>query len=315
MSGGGTPLVSVIMNCLDGAPFVRGALASILSQTYENWEVVFWDNGSSDESVAFAESYGDPRIRTFTHDHEPLPLGAARAAAVDQARGDYLAFLDVDDLWLPHTLATLVKKMEEHASCAACFGGQIFINERGEELDRRVPPPGHGDLFAREMHQFEVGVPAMMFRAATLKADGLNFDPSIRASEEYCLFMQVAAAHPVLAVNEPVAIYRFRDTSLSVQTMERWADEREYTLRRIMERHPELPSKHPKAFAEAFARASYYRARHLMSIGDRTGARRAMRKTWKVDWRYAFLFALLFVPGRAWTKAIEMVTGRRDPSP
>ena len=96
------PLVSIIMNCLNGAQYIHEALQSILAQTYQSWEVIFWDNGSSDGSGSIAKSYG-PKIRYFRNE-TTTPLSTARNHAISKCRGDYVAILDVDDIWLPNKL-------------------------------------------------------------------------------------------------------------------------------------------------------------------------------------------------------------------
>ena len=85
------PLVSVIMNGLNAAAYARAAIDSVLAQTYSNWEIVFWDNRSSDNTAAIVRGYTDPRIRYFLAP-EFTPLGAARNQAIQQAGGDFIAF-------------------------------------------------------------------------------------------------------------------------------------------------------------------------------------------------------------------------------
>ena len=84
------PKVSIIMNCLNGEEYLRQALDSVFGQTYDDWEIIFWDNASTDKSAAIASSYGE-RVRYFkssvTH-----PLGKARNLAIKEAMGDFIAF-------------------------------------------------------------------------------------------------------------------------------------------------------------------------------------------------------------------------------
>ena len=96
------PLVSVIMNCKNSAEYLREAINSVYAQTYKNWEIIFWDNASTDNSAAIAKSY-DKRLRYFKSD-EPVKLGKARNLAIAEAGGKYLAFLDCDDKWLQEKL-------------------------------------------------------------------------------------------------------------------------------------------------------------------------------------------------------------------
>ena len=97
------PLVSVIMNCYNGEMYLREALDSVLSQTYTNWELIFWDNQSSDKSETIFLSYDDSRLIYF-YAPQHTNLGKARTLAIEKTRGQWIAFLDVDDLWFPEKL-------------------------------------------------------------------------------------------------------------------------------------------------------------------------------------------------------------------
>src|SRR5436309_3529125 len=96
------------MNCFNGAEYLRAALGSVLAQTYQDWELIFWDNQSTDESASIVKTYRDPRIKCFYAD-EHTNLGEARNLAVQKSRGRWAAFLDCDDLWLPDKLSLQIE--------------------------------------------------------------------------------------------------------------------------------------------------------------------------------------------------------------
>lgn len=102
------PLVSVIINCYNGEKYLREAIDSVMAQTYENWELVFWDNQSTDSTREIVESYSDSRIHYF-YAPEHTPLGEARNLAVEKANGEYINFLDADDVWSSNKLKEQVK--------------------------------------------------------------------------------------------------------------------------------------------------------------------------------------------------------------
>ena len=88
------PLISIIMSCYNGEKFIERAVSSILKQTYQNWELIFWDNQSEDNSKAIVHEYNDFRIKYFYAPEHTL-LSKARNYAIDNANGEYLAFLDL----------------------------------------------------------------------------------------------------------------------------------------------------------------------------------------------------------------------------
>jgi glycosyltransferase involved in cell wall biosynthesis len=97
-SSAAIPLFSIIMNVYNGATYIRAAIDSVLAQTCPDWELVVWDDCSRDESVAICRSYQDPRIRLFVSETN-VGLGAARNLVISETRGEWVAFLDQDDIW------------------------------------------------------------------------------------------------------------------------------------------------------------------------------------------------------------------------
>ena len=91
------PLVSIIMNCYNGEQYLKEAIDSIYAQTYNNWEVIFIDNCSTDNSAEIAKSYEDERIK-YHKVRKNIPLYAARNIAINKCNGEYIGFLDCDDI-------------------------------------------------------------------------------------------------------------------------------------------------------------------------------------------------------------------------
>ena len=98
------PLVSVIMNCFNGERYLRDSIDSVISQTYKNWEIIFWDNQSNDKSAKIFKNYKDDRLKYYCAPSHIEVLYRARNYALKKAKGEFIAFLDVDDWWLPEKL-------------------------------------------------------------------------------------------------------------------------------------------------------------------------------------------------------------------
>ena len=102
------PLVSVIINCFNGETYLREAIDSVIAQTYTNWENIFWDNQSTDSTSDIVKNYDDDRIHYYyavTHTN----LGEARNLAVEKANGEYINFLDADDVWANNKIEEQIK--------------------------------------------------------------------------------------------------------------------------------------------------------------------------------------------------------------
>ena len=146
------PKVSIIMNCLNGATYLNEAIDSIFSQTYTNWEIIFWDNASTDESGDIAQSYGK-KVRYFRSDIKDC-LGAARNKAFAKCSGEYIAFLDVDDLWMPEKLERQLSLFNTNSKLGMVFCDAIKFNATGYQFRffKRISPARgkvFGDLLMR----------------------------------------------------------------------------------------------------------------------------------------------------------------------
>ena len=120
--------VSVVVNCYNGEEFLQKAIGSIIAQTFTNWEIIFWDNNSADKSSSIANSYGEKLIYykapTFT------PLYEARNLAIDKCQGKVIAFLDVDDIWLPDKLERQMSLISSNNRII--YGGYEDIDRNGD---------------------------------------------------------------------------------------------------------------------------------------------------------------------------------------
>ncbi len=103
-----SPLVSVIMNCYNGEKYLTDSLNSLLSQNYSNWELIFWDNISTDNSKKIFDSYKDKRFKYYLATKHEI-LYKARNLAIKKTSGDYIAFLDTDDIWSKDKLSSQVE--------------------------------------------------------------------------------------------------------------------------------------------------------------------------------------------------------------
>src|SRR4051812_18738530 len=144
-----TPLVSVIVPFLDVAPFLMEAIESVRAQTYANWELLLCDDGSSDGSSEIARGYAErepARIRYLVHEgvsHQGA--SAARNLGLRHARGELIALLDGDDVWLPTKLAEQVAILRQHPEADAVYGlTELWRSWAGTGRDE-TPPSGVAD--------------------------------------------------------------------------------------------------------------------------------------------------------------------------
>ena len=285
-----TPLVSVIMNCFNGEKFLRGAIDSVYSQTYENWEIIFWDNCSNDNSKAIASSYG-PKIKVYSSEINTT-LGKARSSAIKKANGDWIAFLDVDDIWLPKKLERQLAGLI-HTQNILSYSGINEVDENLKIINTLYPKWSSGMQLLNQLKYFEINLVSSMIKKETLINLGLDFDEKMEASEEYNLFMKLLFHGSVYVCKDILALYRVYPDSLTYKKIKRWAVERRITLDQLLEKDPNLENKIEFIYAQQ--QADYYEACYFMGQKEYSKARYNL-KIHKKRTIFRILYLITFIP-------------------
>jgi glycosyltransferase involved in cell wall biosynthesis len=203
------------MNCHNGEKYLREAIDSVYNQSYKNWEIIFWDNASTDESGKIAKSY-DNKLKYF-YTQELSLLGRARGLAAEQVRGEYLAFLDCDDLWCGDKLEKQIRIFEDsEESLGIVYGRSEIIYEDGS--DNKVFYEGYtlpeGMVFCDfAKNNFIQFVSAMVDVKKFFSCGG--FPPHLRHATDYWIFAHLTHEYPVAALQEVCCKYRTHSCSLS----------------------------------------------------------------------------------------------------
>lgn len=143
----GTPRVSVVMIFLNGEQFIEEAIQSVFAQTYSQWELLLVDDGSQDRSTEIARRYAathPERVRYVEHPgHENRGMSASRNLGLRHARGEYIAFLDADDVYLPEKLERQVALLDAHPDAGMVYGAtQYWYSWTGRVEDQERDRPG-----------------------------------------------------------------------------------------------------------------------------------------------------------------------------
>ena len=207
------PLVSVIMNCHNSGKYLPQALDSVYQQTFKDYEIIFWDNMSTDSSAEIALSYGEP-LRYFRGE-EFLSLGAARNAAVERAEGKYIAFLDCDDIWLPEKLEKQVGLLDSNKELGLVYSDSYVIDSNGDLRDSTYfhgRKPFRGNAFNELFQSNTIPLLTAVIRTEVLDKVGV-FNPKYEIAEEYDLWLRIAAYYPIDFIEQPLAKFRVHSES------------------------------------------------------------------------------------------------------
>jgi glycosyltransferase involved in cell wall biosynthesis len=225
------PLVSVIVNCYNGSRFLREALDSIIAQTYTNWEIIFWDNQSTDNSAQIFKEYSDPRMHYF-YSSIFTTLGQARNLAVNCSNGNWLAFLDCDDIWTPDRLLSQVEIIyTEDDKLGFIYGKALVISEECEDVSvwgkkqiknskiNALSDLIEGDIFSELAKiNFVPLLTALVRKDLYLAVGGVCSE--YKQAEDYDLFVKISALKSVRAVQKIIAYYRIHKNNATHRNLE-----------------------------------------------------------------------------------------------
>ena len=281
------------MNCFNSERYLAEAIDSIFLQSFEDWEIIFWDNCSTDNSAAIAKSYG-PRLKYFLA-QKHTDLGVARNLALDKANGKYVGFLDCDDLFLKDKLEKQVTFMEMH-NYVMSYGSSIIIDSSGNEVKRRIAKNDSGLIFGKLLRHYEINMQSVLINRSILVEKDLNFDTNLKFNPDYNLFMRIAAMYSVGVLQEPLVKYRVLSNSLSSQTLSIAADENRYTLDALSHSFDNLKVRYEADFVKAYAKLNYYDAVAALYLKDRKQALKALRPVIGKRVEY-FILSILLITG------------------
>ncbi len=167
--------VSILMNCYNSDFFLKESIDSVLNQTYTDWEIIFWDNQSTDKSSEIVHQYKDKRIKyIYAPSHTSLYIG--RSQALRHCKGKYLAFLDCDDLWLPNKLEKQVDIFEKNKKVVLVHSNTIFFNsDTNKEKILNTKKSKSGYLFEENMMTYQFSLETVMVKMSTIIDKSIDF--------------------------------------------------------------------------------------------------------------------------------------------
>ncbi len=208
------PRISVCIPSYNHENYIAGTIQSVLSQTYQDFEIVVVDDGSVDGTVAAIQTFDDPRLRLFSF---PRNQGACKASnhAILQSTGEFIAILNSDDEFLPHKLETQVRFLDEHPEVGAVFGYPQIIDQDGSV----IPDSPQREVFVRENRSrfewlryfFIVGNclchPTILIRRSCYEKIGL-YDLRLAQLPDFDMWVRLCTSHEIHIIPENLINFR-----------------------------------------------------------------------------------------------------------
>ena len=207
-------LVSIVINCFNGEKYLRQSIESVLDQSYKNFELIFWDNQSKDQSKNIIKSYQDKRIKYF-YSRNHTTLYQARNLALKECKGDFVCFLDVDDYFLKDKIAKQLLYFEDKKV------GVIYNNyyryyediNKKKILTNKLLPSGNLTQYILEESQ--ISFMTVMIRKKSLDSLEFNFDRKYSIIGDYDLLYRLSLYWDFDYIEEPLAVYRIHKDNFS----------------------------------------------------------------------------------------------------
>ncbi len=200
------PVISVVIPAFNAERTIGETLASVLNQTFTDFEVIVIDDGSQDSTLAIVQSITDSHLQVFSYPN--AGVAASRNRGIFQAVGDFVAFLDADDLWTADKLSDQLQALQTHPEATIAYSWTDYIDETGQFLRPGMHVTANGNVHSRLLLSFflENGSNFLIKREALLRVGG--FDESLIGSEDWDLALRLSVQDAFVAVPRPQVLYR-----------------------------------------------------------------------------------------------------------
>ncbi len=206
------------MNCHNGEKYLKEALNSVILQTYKRWELIFYDNNSTDNSAKIVKSFKDKRIKYYKSNF--VNLGIARKKAFMLCAGDYVTFLDCDDFWVKDKLKHQLKEMIKDKHIGLCFSNSVFFkNNFRRKLYNYVPKDGY--IFSDLLKKYYISFDTVFIKMKFIKQLNSNFDKRLTIIHDLDLIIRLSQISKFKFVNRVLSYWRIHENSFSKNKISR----------------------------------------------------------------------------------------------
>jgi glycosyltransferase involved in cell wall biosynthesis len=252
-----------MMPCYDAESTLPMAVASLLAQTYSNWEAVVVDDGSTDRTWDLLQSFGDARIRLDRFERN-RGRGAARQRCLEMARGELLAFLDADDWMFPDKLEKQVELMRANPDLAVLSAGCVITNGDGEPVGLTRRGVDRGSSFTRGTMD-QPGPPPLSFPPCIVRMSAIGaarFNPRFKRSQDSDFLIQVMLGKQYGVSSDLVYAYSQGEAANLQKTLEGY----HYRLRCYSQYTGEFPVRARAEMAKTLARMGAYKVAARLGV-------------------------------------------------
>ena len=228
------PLISIIMNCYNSEMFLKDAIGSVIQQTYKNWEIIFWDNNSSDNSSKIVKSLKNNKIKYF-YSPSNEPLYTARNRAIEKCKGEFISFLDCDDLWNKEKLEIQVNYASEGHEII--YGGYQVIDRKLKLYEKVVRKEDNSFLTNQLLLKNNISIGTIFIKTKILSEN--KFDEKFNLLGDFDLWIRLSMKYKFKNIKKILEFSRIHSNNLSKkETYISWLNEKRYFYKKILKQAP-----------------------------------------------------------------------------
>ena len=223
------PLVSIIMNCHNGQKYLKKSLNSVLSQSYNNFELIFFNNCSTDKSEFLFKSYRDKRFKYF-ESKKTLGLYDARNKAIKKAKGNFICFLDTDDWWNKNKLSKQLNLINSNKKIKIIYSNiyLYYNNSKKKKLFSKKKLPT-GKITQKLLNDYKLSIASIMLSRSFFLKKKFNKQYNIIGDMDY--FIKLSLKENFFCIQEPLAYYRIHKNNFSFKNLKVYFKEIQHWLK------------------------------------------------------------------------------------
>ena len=206
-------LISVIMNCHNGEKFIDRSMSSVFAQTYKNFEIIFFDNFSNDNTQKIVKSYTDKRLNYF-RSNKYLKLYDARNKAIKKAKGEYITFLDVDDEWYKDKLKLQIDQFRKK-NFDVCYTNFWIIKNNKKKLFKHNIESAY--IHSKILNDYPIGILTTMIKSSIFFNKKIFFNKNFEIIGDFDLFYRLSKRFKFNCINLPLATCHIHGNNLSIK--------------------------------------------------------------------------------------------------
>lgn len=269
------PCISVVIPTYNAEHTLQETVESVQKQIFTDLEIIIINDGSTDSTLKVIQNFTDPRIKTFSYENGGVAV--ARNRGITQAAGEFISFIDADDLWTPDKLERQLAALKVHSEIAIAYSWTQSINEQGHLLHQYHPVFFEGDTYAELLvNNFIANGSNILVRREAVLAVG-EFDPTLGSCADWDFYIRLAAKYHFAVVPDWQIFYRQSYTSMSSRVEEMETEALTVLGKAYQSAPPKYQHLKKKSLAWVY---EYCTQQHLRCSNDLDDLKIATQKFW-----------------------------------